>query len=93
MKKWLVLILLASLWGYGLIQCRALQPFREQVFLYYEEGQGVKEKDLSDAAAREKEQDERGITDITAWSAGTGAEVGNRELGRKKKASCISVYG
>lgn len=89
MKRWIGLILIAALWGYGLVRVCGLEPFRGQVFMYYEEGKGVRPEAIEDAMEQEKET----FPGITAWSVGTKVEVGNRELGRKEKADCIAVYG
>lgn len=104
MRRWIGFILIAALWGYGLIRVCGLEPFRGQVFMYYEEKKGVKSEVIEDAVERETEkmgqtaaQPEQEapavFPDITAWSVGTEVEVGNRELGRKEKADCIAVYG
>lgn len=93
MKRWIVLLMLALLWGYALVQAGALGSFNGQVFMYYGEGEGVEQDVLQNAVEREKEHAKAPAPGITAWSAGIAVEVKNRELGRKKDAECIAVYG
>lgn len=96
MRRWMIRVCLAALWGYGLVSVCALEPFRGQVFMHYGAGQEVKAEELENAVKQETKGDGTGgfaSPEITAWSLTKDVEVKNRELGRKGKAECMAVYG
>lgn len=98
MRKWIILIFLAALWGYGLVNVCALQSFRGQVFMHYGAGQEVKVEEIDDAVKREMEEENspgngKAEIGLTAWSLTKNVEVKNRELNRNVKADCMAVYG
>lgn len=92
MKKWIMALLLITLWVYGLIQVYSLRSYRGQVFMYYGEGHELKAGQLMQAVAQEEEGPGT-APGLTAWRLDEAVIVGNRELGKTEKADCISVYG
>lgn len=56
MKRWLFLLMIVSLWGYGLIQAWSIRPYRGQVFMYYREQDALKARKLEEARREETEE-------------------------------------
>lgn len=82
MKKWLILVFLAALWGYGLVNVCALEPFRGQVFLHYGAGQEVKAEEIEDAVKREMEGD-----GAVGGGKAEGGLPGDKRTGKRVSAS------
>lgn len=93
MKKWIILILIAALWGYGAILAWTMRDAGSQVFMYYGEGDAVEKQRISLALDGEQEQGRNMLPEITAWSRGEMLTVMNPGLGRTVEADCIAVYG
>lgn len=111
MRKWIFLLLLFLLWGYGVIAAWSTGDYRGQVFMYYREDDAPVQEELARLVSREageeygpgreQESGQTGKTDdgkerypdITAWTLTEDVLVQNRELGRKKQAEYMSVYG
>ena len=93
MKKWIILILIAAIWGYGAILAWTMRDAGSQVFIYYGEGEAVEEQLISHALDGEQEQTRKMLPEITAWSRAERLKVLNPGLGRSEEADCIAVYG
>ena len=102
MRKWIILFVLVTLWGYGGIQALSLNTADGRIFMYYREGEGPRAEELDRALGREQgetagtEREDQGgsvYPELTAWSLAEEVKVQNLELGRDKKADCLSVYG
>lgn len=93
MKKWIILILIAAIWGYGAILAWTMRDAGSQVFIYYGEGEAVEEQLISHALDGEQEQTRKMLPEITAWSLAERLKVLNPGLGRSEEADCIAVYG
>ena len=93
MKKWIILILIAAVWGYGAILAWTMRDAGSQVFIYYGEGEAVEEQLISHALDGEQEQTRKMLPEITAWSRAERLKVLNPGLGRSEEADCIAVYG
>lgn len=83
MRKWIFLLLLFSLWGFGAVTAWSTGDYRGQVFMYYREDDAPSQEELARLVGQE----------ITAWTLTEDVLVQNRELGRKKQAECMSVHG
>lgn len=70
MKRWIGLILIAVLWGYGAILAWTMKDAGNQVFLYCGEGSAVEAEQISQALEREQEQGREMPPEISAWSRG-----------------------
>lgn len=93
MKRWIGLILIAVLWGYGAILAWTMKDAGNQVFLYCGEGSAVEAEQISQALEREQEQGREMPPEISAWSRTEKVKVMNPVLGRSEEADCIIVYG
>ncbi|MFR2693886.1 MAG: hypothetical protein ACLTBV_27670 [Enterocloster bolteae] len=93
MKKWIILILIAALWGFGAILAWTMRDAGSHVFMYYGEGDAVEKQLISLALDREQEQGRYMLPEITAWSRAKRLKVMNPGLGRSGEADCIAVYG
>lgn len=102
MRKWIILFVLVTLWGYGGIQALSMNTADGRIFMYYREGEGPRAEELDRALGREQgetagtEREDQGgsvYPELTAWSLAEEVKVQNLELGRDKKADCLSVYG
>ena len=91
MRKWIFLLLLSLLWGYGVIAAWSTGDYRGQVFMYYREDDAPMQEALAHLVSQEAGKEK--YPDITAWTLTGDVLVQNRELGRKKQAECMSVYG
>ena len=91
MRKWIFLLLLFLLWGYGVIAAWSTGDYRGQVFMYYREDDAPMQEALAHLVSQEAGKEK--YPDITAWTLTGDVLVQNRELGRKKQAECMSVYG
>ena len=68
MKKWIILILIAALWGFGAILAWTMRDAGSHVFMYYGEGDAVEKQLITHALDREQEQGRNMLPEITAWS-------------------------
>ena len=93
MKKWIILILIAALWGFGAILAWTMRDAGSHVFMYYGEGEAVEKQLITHALDREQEQGRYMLPEITAWSRAERLKVMNPGLGRSGEADCIAVYG
>lgn len=93
MKKWIILILIASLWGYGAILAWTMRDAGSQVFMYYGEGEAVEKQQISHALEGRQERGGNMLPEVTAWSRGERLKVMNHGLGRSVEADCVAVYG
>lgn len=93
MKKWIILILIAALWGFGAILAWTMRDAGSHVFMYYGEGEAVEKQLITHALDREQEQGRYMLPEITAWSRAKRLMVMNPGLGRSGEADCIAVYG
>ena len=93
MKKWIILILIAALWGFGAILAWTMRDAGSHVFMYYGEGDAVEKQLITHALDREQEQGRNMLPEITAWSRAERLKVMNPGLGRSGEADCIAVYG
>lgn len=93
MRKWIILIFIAAIWGCGAILAWTMRDGGGQVFIYYGEGEAVEKQMLSHALDSEQDQGGRILPEITAWSRGERVKVLNPGLGRSRDADCIAVYG
>ena len=93
MKKWIILILIAALWGFGAILAWTMRDAGSHVFMYYGEGDAVEKQLITHALDREQEQGRYMLPEITAWSRAKRLKVMNPGLGRSGEADFIAVYG
>ena len=54
MRKWIILFVLVTLWGYGGIQALSLNTADGRIFMYYREGEGPRAEELDRALGREQ---------------------------------------
>ena len=73
MRKWIFLLLLFSLWGFGAVTAWSTGDYGGQVFMYYREDDAPSQEELARLVSQE----------ITAWTLTEDVLVQNRELGRK----------
>ena len=97
MRKWIILFVLVTLWGYGGIQALSLNTADGRIFMYYREGEGPRAEELDRALGREQgetagtEREDQGgsvYPELTAWSLAEEVKVQNLELGTKKRIVC-----
>ena len=93
MKKWIILILIAALWGFGTILAWTMRDAGCHVFMYFGEGDAVEKQLITHALDSEQEQGRNMLPEITAWSRAKRLKVMNPGLGRSGEADCIAVYG
>ena len=92
MKKWIILILIAALWGFGTILAWTMRDAGCHVFMYFGEGDAVEKQLITHALDSEQEQGRNMLPEITAWSRAKRLKVMNPGLGRSGEADCIAVY-
>ena len=68
MKKWIILILIAALWGFGTILAWTMRDAGCHVFMYFGEGDAVEKQLITHALDSEQEQGRNMLPEITAWS-------------------------
>ena len=72
MRKWIFLLLLSLLWGYGVIAAWSTGDYRGQVFMYYREDDAPMQEALAHLVSQEAGKEK--YPDITAWTQ-TGRAV------------------